>query len=158
MVEPTIRRFLVRAGIERRYGQHSVYFEISEEVDAKSTGEVREAYNGLLGLLDDQIKTYETVSLPHVILPKQTGAVSGASGQANTFPVDTIKVEFVDGKKQVKACGGSFVKHGVPVYKECKESLGIESMDYGIHDVKHLGLTATIEYVNGKPKRVLSIS
>lgn len=158
MDEQNERTFLARVGIERRYGSHSVYFELSEEVKAASTGQVREAFLNLQGLLDSQIQVYEQVSLPHVKLPQAQGSQNNAVHSPTSFLVEAIKIEFVDGKKQVKAVGGSFTKHGVPVYKECKESIGIESMDYGTHDVKHLGLTATIEYVNGKPKRVLSIS
>lgn len=153
----TERRFLVRAGLKRNYGKHEIYFELSEEISAASTGQVREAFLSLQSLLDEQVKVYEQTSLPHVALPdsRNTGASSAAG--LETFALETIKVESQDGKKRIKACGGKYVKHGVPVYEECQTDLPIETLDYGVFDYRELKLTVSVQMDNGKPKKAVSI-
>lgn len=151
------RRFLVRAGLRRHYGKHEVYYELSEEIDATSTGDVRQAFIGLQSLLEEQISVYEKVSLPHVKLPDSVSPTQGNQPTGDAFPLETIKVEFQDNKKRIKACGGKYVKHGVPVYEECATDLPIETLGFGVHDLRHLNLTVKVQMDGDKPKKAVSI-
>lgn len=152
------RTFAIKTGVRRNYGKHEIYFEIAEQVEIESTGQLREAYLNLQSLLDDQIKTYEALSLPHVSLPSGQDGLQSGGQNSDTFVLETIKIEFADGKKRVKACGGKYLKHGVPVYEECKTQLPIETLSMGIHDFRHLNLTVKVDIEGGKPKRAYSIS
>lgn len=152
------RTFQVRAGLRRNYGKHEIYYELSENIQANSTGDVREAFISLQSLLEEQVKVYEQVSLPHVQLPASNGASVGNQHESENFTLETIKVEFVDGKRRVKACGGKFVKHGVPVYEECRTDLPIETLSMGVHSFRSLNLTVVCEMNGDKPKKALAIS
>lgn len=151
------RRFLVRAGLRRNYGKHEVYYELSEEILATSTGQVRDAFINLQTLLENQIAVYEQVSLPHVKLPDVQSGDSETTPAPDDFNLECIKVEFTNGKRIVKATGGQWTKHGVPVYEECSTDLPIETLDYGVHDYRHLNLRVKADIVGGKPKRAVSI-
>lgn len=152
------KRFLVRAGLRRNYGKHEVYYELSEEVSVSSTGQVREAFINLQSLLEEQITVYEKVSLPHVQLPAGVVEKPNGSNDDSTFTLETIKVEFVDNKRRVRAVGGNFKKYGVPVYDDCGTDLPIETLGFGVHDFRSLNLTVKVEFENGKPVRARSIS
>ncbi len=153
----TKRTFQLRAGIKRSYGQHEISFEIAEQIEADSTGQVRDGYISLLALLNNQIKLYEELELPHVKLPQ--GAVTNAGGQsAEQFNLDTISVEFTDGKRVVKAKGGKYDKFGVRVYDECQTDLDIAGLTFGEHkQFSTLNLTCYVDLENGKAKRVRAI-
>lgn len=151
------RKFLVRAGIRRNYGKHEVYYELSEEVTVSSTGGVREAFVGLQSLLEEQIRVYEAVSLPHVKLPDGQPQTQGGDNQEDTFQLETLKVEFQDNKRRVRACGGKYLKWGVPVYDDCGTDLPIETLGFGVHDFRHLNLTVKVEMEGNKPARARSI-
>lgn len=151
------RTFLIRAEISRDYGKHKVTFGLSESVECASSGAVKDAFLDLQSLLENQIQIYEQVSLPHVKLPNAVGAVEGYQHSGDSFPLELIKVEFTEGKKRIKAVGGKYTKHGVPVYKECATDLDVEKLDFGVHDFRHLNMTVKVELDGNKPRRALSI-
>jgi len=151
------RTLLIRAGIKRNYGKHEIYYEISEQIEVANGQERRDAFQNLQAQLEDQISVYEHVSLPHVKLPAGGPADSGSKGTTDTFPVDSITIESVKGKKHIAAMGGKWKKFGVPIYSECETSLDVSLWDYGVHDVAHLGLTAKIYIEGDRAKRVMSI-
>lgn len=151
------RRFLVRAGLKRNYGKHEVYYELSEEISASSTGQVRDAFINLQSLLEEQITVYEATSLPHVTLPDSRNNQNGAATSGESFALETIKISNEDGQRKVKACGGKFTKHGVPVYPECSSAIKFDGLDYGVHDMRSHKLTVVYELEGGKPKRAVSI-
>jgi len=155
MSEP--RTFVIRVGVRRSYGAHEIYYEISEQIEVESGEERRSAFLNLQAQLDDQVKVYEEISLPHVKLPAGTKGSGAASVSLETFPLELIKVEFQDGSKRIKACGGKYMKWGVPVYKECFTELPIETLAYGPHDYRDLKLTCTADVEGGKPVRVRAI-
>lgn len=151
------RTFLIKAEITRDYGKHKVTFGLSEQVDCESSGAVKDAFLSLQSLLENQITIYEAVSLPHVRLPHVSSSSGGESSSADSFPLEVIRVESSNGKKRIRAVGGKFTKHGVPVYQECATDLDLDLLDYGNHDFKHLNLTVKYESENGQPKRAVSI-
>lgn len=151
------RTFLAKAEITRDYGKHKITFGLAEQVECGSTGEVKEALLNLQSLLENQITVYEAVSLPYVKLPnaglpEQTGVSSG-----DAFTLESILIESVGGKKRVRAIGGKYTKHGVPVYPECGTDLDLFTLDYGSHDFRNLKLTVKVELDGDKPRRALSI-
>jgi len=153
----TKRTFLARAEISRDYGKHKITFGLSESVECSSVGEVKEAFLNLQSLLENQITVYEAVSLPHVRLPHAGGVDEKAVSSADSFILESVLVESVGGKKRVRAIGGKYTKHGVPVYPECGTDLNVFKLDYGSHDFRHLNLTVKAELDGDKPRRALSI-
>lgn len=151
------RRFTIHAGIKRNYGKHEVSYEISEQIESSSSGDLRRQFAELHSLLEEQIKFYESVSLQHVKLPDAGVSDSKDLFSENSFPLETIKIEFQDNKRRVKACGGKYVKHGVPVYEECATDLPIESLGFGVHDFRHLNLTVKVQMDGDKPRKAISI-
>lgn len=151
------RKFLVRAGLSRNYGKHEIYYELSEEITAHSTGEIKDAFLSLQSLLENQIAVYEAVSLPHVQLPQGSQPESVGTRNDDSFLLESILIESQGGKRRVKAVGGKYVKHGVPVYPECGTDLPLDSLDYGPHNFRHLNLTVKVELEDGKPRRAVSI-
>jgi len=152
------RRFLVRAGLRRNYGKHEIYYELSEEITAQSTGEVKDAFLNLQSLLENQVTVYEAVSLQHVQLPTGAAPQQTQDSKSDSFTLETLKVEFHDNKRRVRACGGKYLKWGVPVYEDCGTDLGIEALSFGVHDMRNLKLTVQVDIENGKPVRARSIS
>lgn len=152
------RTFMLRHGVTRNYGAHSVYFEMAEQVELENHEQRRDAFLRLIAQVDDQIKHYEAFLLPSVRLP-QGGNAASASGAASTkeFKAKSITVEFTKGKRMVSLLGGDYIKFGVPLYKDCDTQWPVESADFGVHNVEHLNLTAIVEIIGGKPKRVLSL-
>lgn len=152
-----VRQITIGIQIKRNYGDHEITFAISEYVDVMSGADRREAYNNLLGQLEDQIKVYEAVSLPHVQLPNRSAHSQAGGSNSDTFPLESIIIENKQGKKYVSATGGRWSKFGVPIYKGCATDLDISALDYGVHDFSHLNMTCTIELEGDKAKRVRSI-
>lgn len=149
----------IRFGITRNYGAHSIYFEAAEQVEIKSFAEQQDAFDVLIKQVNHHIARYEEFFLPHVKLPQgSAAAASPVQLMVDTFKLDKIIVENVDGKRRVKAVGGKYEKFGVPCYKECKSEIELDSLEYGKHDYSHLDLKVAIELEGGKPKRVRSIS
>lgn len=157
MSTPNKRTFVIRAGVTRRYGDHEIYYEISEQIEASNGQERRDAFQNLQAMLDDQVKVYEAVSLPHVRLPQGSAAASTGGTVSDTFPLESIIVENKQGKRFVSACGGRWAKFGVPIYKGCQTDIDIANLDYGVHDFSHLQAVCTIELEGDKAKRVRSI-
>jgi hypothetical protein len=151
------RKFTIHAGIKRNYGKHEVSYEISETIESSSSGDLRRQFAELHSYLEEQIRFYEQVSLPHTKLPDSVSPTQGNQSTGENFPLETIKVEFQDNKKRIKACGGKFVKHGVPVYEECATDLPIETLGFGVHDFRHLNLTVKVQMDGDKPKKAISI-
>lgn len=151
------RKFQAKVEIKRRYGDHEITFGLSEEIEADSIGGVQENLLRIQSLLENQVTVYEKVSLPHVRLPHQTSTTQGDNGSSENFLLDTITVDSQGGKKIIKAKGGQFTKHGVPVYPECATDLPLETLPFGVHDFRHLNLTVKCDLVDGKPKRAVSI-
>lgn len=152
-----IRTFVIRAGLKRNYGKHEVYYEISEQIEVADGQQRRDAFQNLQAQLEDQIRVYEAVSLPHVRLPQESGSRGNVESGQDSFPLETIIVESKSGKRYVSATGGKWKKYGVPIYKECDTELDIEALHYGVHDMTTFNITATIEIVGGKAKRVVAI-
>lgn len=149
---------LLRLGITRNYGAHSVYFEVSETHTLSSGHQQQEAFDNLHSQLNYQIARYEEFFLPHVKLPASNQTVSQAkTGSTEEIKIDKILVENVGGQRRVKAMGGKYEKFGVPCYKECDSTINLDSLEYGVHDYSHLNLTAVVELQGDKPKRVKSL-
>lgn len=151
------KEYLIRAGIRRNYGLHEVYYEISEQVTVSNGQERRDAFQNLQAQLEDQIKVYEAVSLPHVRLPQTAGHPQTGNANSDTFPLESIRVEFSQGKRIVRAIGGKWKKFGIPVYDDCDTMIGHEALDFGEHPMSELNLTVHVELEDGKPKRARSI-
>jgi hypothetical protein len=155
------RQMSFRVMVKRNYGAHEISFELGEILDISSGHERQSAFDNLLAQVNDQIKRYEELELPHVKLPMGQASQAPKSHAENVgheaFLVETIKVEHVEGKRRVRCCGGKFLKHGVTAYPECETNYPIESLDYGTHDVRHLKMLATCEAENGVIKRVRSL-
>ena len=158
MTTPTrTRTFQLEAKITRNYGKHEITFGLTETVQCASTGQVKEAFLDLQSLLENQITLYEAVSLPHVQLPGVREQHTASEASADTFTLELIRIESSNGKKRIRAVGGKYTKHGVPVYEECATDLPLESLDYGNHNFKHLNLKVKVKLEDGKPKRAVSI-
>lgn len=155
------REMRINVKIERDYGKHKIAFELGAIVEVASGHERQAAFDNLVVQLEDQIKHYEDIQLPHVKLPQGSASPAPKSHAENVgheaFLVETIKVESVEGKRRVRCCGGKFTKHGVTAYPECETNYPLESLDYGVHDVKHLKMLATCEAEQGVIKRVRSL-
>lgn len=157
MSDNETRTFVIRAGVTRNYGAHSVYYEISEQVAVEHGQARRDAFMNLHAQLEDQINVYEATLLQHVKLPAGSAALAPGAETRDTFAIDFISVEHKQGKRYVHVHGGKWKKFGVPAYKECDSALELDTMEYGEHDVIKLGLVATVDLIGGKPKRVVSI-
>ena len=144
-------------GITRRYGDHEIYFSMTENVNISSGRERVDAYNSLISQVNHQIAHYEKNHLPHVKLPQSSGNAVVASALLDSFNADKLVVESKSGKRYVSVKGGRWAKFGVPIYPECETDLPLDDYDYGEHDLSELGLTATVDIVDGTPKRTLSI-
>lgn len=150
---------LIRFGVTRNYGAHSVYFEVSEQIEISSFAEQEDALDTLINQANHHVSRYEEFFLPHVKMPQGfAGSAVTSTPTLDTVKLDKIIVENVDGKRRVKAVGGKYEKFGVPCYKECQSSIELDSLEYGKHDYSHLDLKVVIELEGGKPKRVRSIS
>lgn len=142
--------------VTRNYGLHSVKFGLSEVVTVEHGQARRDAFANLLVQLDDQIKLYEETMLQDTRLPMVMS--SNTDSKVKTIPAVKLVVENKQGKREVSLQGGQYSKHGVPVYSDtCETELDIDNYEYGVHDLSHHNLTATIDIVDGKPKRVLVI-
>lgn len=152
------RELTISVAINRHYGQHEIRFAMAEVVRVANGAERREAYNNLLAQLDDQIKIYEDVHLQHVTLPQGQSLRNDDLNKLEKFTITAINVEFKNGKKYISAQGGKYAKFGVAIYPDsCVTDLPIEDYELGLHDMTVHNLTATIDLVDGKAQRVVSI-
>lgn len=144
--------------ITRNYGSHTIKFGISELQNVSSGSERRAHFNNLVSQLEDQIEVYERTHLPHVDLvtfPKPHEADDTVLNQGKPT---ALVVEHRNGRREVSLKVMQYQKHGVPVYSDtCITDLPLAEYELGEHDLTHLDLTATVDIVDGKPKRVLSI-
>lgn len=144
--------------VTRNYGLHSVKFGLSEIVSISNGQQRRDAFANLLVQLDDQISLYESVHLQETRLPNVVDSASnGTANNLEQFKPTTLMIESKGGKRIVSIKGGKYSKFGVPVYPECVTDLPIDSYDYGAHDLTQHDLTATVDIVDGKAKRTVSI-
>ena len=151
------RRFRIDARISRNYGSHSVEFGISELVDCANGHDRRNAFNNLLGQLQDQIYVYEQTHLQDVRLPEPSSPIT-SQGELQTIPLTHIIVENKNGKRMLSAKGGQYSKFGVAIYDDtCTTDLPLDDYDYGEHDFTGRGISFTVDIVDGKPRRVVSI-
>lgn len=152
------RKLTIAVNIERNYGKHKISFSMSESVTVANGAERREAYNNIVGQLEDQIRLYEHVNLGNLQLPQDN---NGGAPQTNNvlekFKVTALVVESKNGKRYVSVQGGKYAKYGVAVYEECITDLPIETYEYGVHDLTAHDLTATVDIVDGKARRTVSI-
>lgn len=152
------REIKLKVEITRNYGVHSITFGMDEVVTVANGHERREAYNGLVKQIQDQIAVYEAYDLPNLKLPVLQGNQPQASNRVETFKVTHLVVESKNGKRYLSAKGGKYTKYGVALYPDtCETQLPIETYDYGVHPMDSLNVTATVDVVNGKAQRVLSI-
>lgn len=152
------RELRIVVEITRNYGAHSIKFGMGEVVKVANGSERREAFNNLLSQLDDQINIYEDVHLQHVTLPQGQSLRNDDLNKLEKFTITAINVEFKNGKKYISAQGGKYTKFGVAIYPDsCITDLPIEDYELGLHDMTVHNLTATIDLVDGKAQRVVSI-
>lgn len=152
------RRLTLKVTIKRNYGQHEISYGLEETVEVSNGDERRKAFQNLQSQLDDQINIYEAVYLPHIVLPTGQANNSSKSTQSDTFPAKTLIIEHKNGRRETRIKGGKWEKHGVPVYDECETLFHVEQFELGIHDISSYNLTATVDIVEGKAKRVRSLA
>lgn len=150
------RVLTISCSVRRDYGAHQVEFAVSEVVTVNSGVARRNAYNNLYENLSDQIALYETVYLPHVKLPQNTGQKHSVNDDGiDVFKVDSIEISY-QGEKRIKVRGGRWLKHGVPIYPDSPIYSLVEDLDYGTHE-SFKGWTATAQLSKGIPKRITGL-
>lgn len=83
---------------------------------------------------------------------------SSPSSQTRIIAVTCISVTMKDGKKYYKVKGGEYSEHGINFWPEHMKACGIDPRAIPDDGYKFKEATnATVEFVNGKPKRVLKL-
>lgn len=86
--------------------------------------------------------------------PSDTNGNSG--GDFDSFPVDRVTVNIVNGKKSIKVFGGRWQSFGVTIWPEVLKSAGLDADTMTAGDHKLTG-TATALMANGKPKKITAL-
>lgn len=146
----------VTISIRRKYGDHEIEFSLQEFHSVENGQERRDAFNGVLAQLNDQILIYETTHLKNYRPATTTN--EKPLNRVETVPLTHLVVEHKNGARHVSAKGGIYKKFGVACYDDsCQTELDLDLFDYGEHDMMADNLVMTVDIVNNKAQRVLAI-
>lgn len=147
-----------RARITRTYGDVQATFEIENDIEG-DMNELGDKVNGATLLLNAMHERFASELLPQM---NPTITQSNDTGGTQSVVIDVTKIERnrQGGVDRIRVFGGNYQKWGVPAYPEMiDQSPLLTSMIKQGDDVAHPeGYKATIQVVNGKPKRVTALA
>lgn len=150
--ETTSAATVVEAGATIDYGVIQMRFSLSREFVTHSEQQRQRAWSKLM----DEIMDMHRIASDNMPAVAQASRGQPPGQTTQTIQTTHLRKEFYKDKWRIKLLGGSWSKHGVPVYPEMFEALGInpDELEPGDHEfVMSVGVLVSS---SGKPLKVIA--
>lgn len=152
----------VTARISRNYGPVTVAFEISQDVEATTVGDIIKANDSSIKALNQQFAEYETEYLPKLPIPQNNMKMDGKPEAAKWYVATSLHKTMQNGKPYWTIKIGNepkWAKFGAALYFDRMKGLtedeakGLLDPDTWSHKFID-GMRVLVEVYQGKPRAI----
>jgi hypothetical protein len=134
------------------YGGVSIGIGIEDEFEIENDG-TRYAILRMLRDVIDGLHREQAITVNKAIPPSD----ANSAGDTVTIPITAIRKENSQGKDRLRAIGGQWSTHGVPLYIEALSAAGLTIEEFAYGDTPKMGKAIVALRANGNPLKVLEL-
>lgn len=143
----------VTAQVTRHYGDVTLTYGLEADYLVHEPGQLQYAFDELRSMVENQHELAQA-NRPELSPQKLKDHISA---NEEIILCTHVRKEFVDGKDRIRVIGGEYTKHGVAVYDEYMEKLGINPAALGYGDTPYAHHILIQVNGRGNPKRAIAI-